>query len=489
MSSSIDQFKLSPLTLAIRKETQHGGSIGRLFKKIAPIAISFALPHLAPALATSMGITSFVGRVAVAATLGGATSKILGGDFLTGAIAGGLGQATQGLLQNAGTNATNISGPVSPASNVVQTSRGLIARPQPSLLFQTAPAGSQTAGLLSQGANIGANTANTVSDQIRNVGNANLTDRRAFTNFQTDVAAQNALRRGTVPTNLTAQDRFIKSQGGNVSTDIPIDQNISPVTTGQTGSGQTLTENIANRGAAIVKPIKDAMVAKLKANPELISQTLSPFISDIIVGDDISSFSPEEQRAINERRAELKRIGAQNESLLNDIISESRFALQEAKNIDPHGKGLQAANEQLLRGEKQADILARRSGLFGTDLDSALRKQGTATDLSRAHVFNVAKGQEEVRREGFLNKARAGLKDAKRTPSGTASEAALSLEEDIEKTRAAKKDAAATNITTIFDSFVGNTGKTQEETDRERDERDQQIFSTAFNLGQNNATT
>ena len=56
------------------------------------------------------------------------------------------------------------------------------------------------------------------------------------------------------------------------------------------------------------------------------------------------------------------------------------------------------------------------------------------------------------------------------------------------KARAAKKDAAATNIATIFDSFVGNTGKTQEETDKERDERDQQIFSTAFNLGQNNAT-
>ena len=487
MSGSIKQFKLSPLTLAIRKETQHGGSIGRLFKKIAPIAISFALPHLAPALATSIGVTSFVGRVAVAATLGGATSKLLGGDFFTGAIAGGLGQATQGLLQNAG-NVSSAGGTVNPASNVVQTSRGLIARPQPSLLFQTAPAGSQTAGLVAQGANIGANTANTVSDQLRNVGNANLSNRQAFTNFQADVAAQNALAQGTVPVNVSASDRFIQDRGGNIVTEVPIDQTASPVTTSQTGSGQTLTENIANRGAAIVKPMKDAMVAKLKANPELISQTLSPFISDILVGDDISSFSPEEQRAINERRAELARIKEQNESLFNEIINESRASLQDAKNIDPHGRGLQAANEQLIRGERRDDAFVRRSGLFGTDLDTALQKRGTATDLSRVHAFNVTKGREEDRRIGILDKARSGLASAKRIPSGTASSAALSLEADIEKARAAKKDAAATNIATIFDSFVGNTGKTQEETDKERDERDQQIFSTAFNLGQNNAT-
>ena len=49
MSSSIDQFKLKPLTLAIRRETQHkGGFLGKVLRVVVPIAIPFIAPAILP---------------------------------------------------------------------------------------------------------------------------------------------------------------------------------------------------------------------------------------------------------------------------------------------------------------------------------------------------------------------------------------------------------------------------------------------------------
>ena len=85
MSGSIDQFKLKPLTLAIRKETQHkGGFLGKIFKVVVPIAI----PFIAPALFPAMGI---FGKLALNMGMGALTSKITGGNPLTGALLSGAG--------------------------------------------------------------------------------------------------------------------------------------------------------------------------------------------------------------------------------------------------------------------------------------------------------------------------------------------------------------------------------------------------------------
>lgn len=63
---------------------------GKIIRAIAPIAISFAAPYLAPAL----GITSALGTTALGAGLGAASGGLTGGGIkgaLTGALAGGLG--------------------------------------------------------------------------------------------------------------------------------------------------------------------------------------------------------------------------------------------------------------------------------------------------------------------------------------------------------------------------------------------------------------
>ena len=95
MSGSIDQFKLSPLTLAIRRETQHkGGFLGKVLRIVVPIAIPFIAPAILP-------ISGIFGKLALNMGLGALTSKISGGNPLTGALLAGAGtiagQAIGGL--------------------------------------------------------------------------------------------------------------------------------------------------------------------------------------------------------------------------------------------------------------------------------------------------------------------------------------------------------------------------------------------------------
>ena len=67
--------------------------MGKILKKIAPIALSLAAPYAAPAL----GITSALGTSALGAGLGALGSKISGGNVLTGALGGALSGGLGGL--------------------------------------------------------------------------------------------------------------------------------------------------------------------------------------------------------------------------------------------------------------------------------------------------------------------------------------------------------------------------------------------------------
>ena len=117
MSSSIDQFKLKPLTLAIRRETQHkGGFLGKVLRVVVPIAIPFIAPAILP-------VSGIFGKLALNMGMGALTSKLTGGNPLTGALLAGAGtvasQAIGGLKNlpktgggtiSTATNAANPSG-------------------------------------------------------------------------------------------------------------------------------------------------------------------------------------------------------------------------------------------------------------------------------------------------------------------------------------------------------------------------------------------
>lgn len=68
--------------------------LGKIFKTVAPIALSLAMPELAPALAGGLGITSAAGIAGIGAGLGGLGGVLTGGGLkggILGGLSGGLG--------------------------------------------------------------------------------------------------------------------------------------------------------------------------------------------------------------------------------------------------------------------------------------------------------------------------------------------------------------------------------------------------------------
>ena len=74
--------------------------MGKKTRRIVGIAASIAVPFAAPVVAGALGVSSFIGKVAVGAAMGAGASKLGGGRLGKGAILGGLATGVNVGLQN-----------------------------------------------------------------------------------------------------------------------------------------------------------------------------------------------------------------------------------------------------------------------------------------------------------------------------------------------------------------------------------------------------
>ena len=365
MSGSIDQFKLSPLTLAIRKETQHkGGFLG----KVLSIVVPMALPFIAPAFFAMP--TSFLGKFAFNAAMGGISSKLAGGKFGRGALLGGAASlVSSGIagLKNISTTPANTA--VNTATNVARSSIPLSMQPI---------ANTQTARLLSQGGidavrgvaagttpgqilsgsgtqNVGLNRANNlpVSPDGTTANTQNV--RPDLLQDPTNVSDVNSLA------NRAKFDRFANETRADI-----------PSLDAQTGAGSPSTTD-AGRFKRLLTKTGNKFLDNLEQNPQKLVSVVSS-----ILGDEIAGLTDEEKRFVEEERARL----AEQRKLDRNLFDRRVETFEELRRIalnqfDPHTAARRSATQAGLETDLAfQNELRKRRRAGGDEASAALEREG-----------------------------------------------------------------------------------------------------------------
>ena len=110
----IDYIPMSPLAIALRETYTPTEFKSKGVKKVLGVVAMVAIPFAAPAIASSIGLSTFLGTTAIGAAstwvapalvgagLGAISAKITGGDVLKGAIGGAIGGGIGGFAKGLG---------------------------------------------------------------------------------------------------------------------------------------------------------------------------------------------------------------------------------------------------------------------------------------------------------------------------------------------------------------------------------------------------
>ena len=519
MSSSIDQFKLKTLTLAIRRETQHkGGFLGKVLRVVVPIAIPFIAPAILP-------VSGIFGKLALNMGMGALTSKLTGGNPLTGALLAGAGtvasQAIGGLKNlpktgggtiSTATNAANPSG-FQFMGGLGQTGRDAAA----SLAQSGIPGISHTidtaTGQLVGTTGFNQNLSNVAFNDIGNVvtdaaGNV-LSD--TTSNLVTD-AAGNVVSRGNLlpagsvdpitgiptgsvnprPTQFFQQG--VDTTGLNLSNvrttnidpriaanlrDAPtisntqttqrnpdnallknqqrVDPTTNRVLTGTQGSGATHGTDFFSRMKRKASKFFGNAADNLIQNPNRLMAVLSGLASDNLTDltDEEKQMIADQKRRLAELEKSDKVAHAQQQAIFNDLLSEVR-------SFDPNTIARRSATDEAIRLAKLKQQTLRNVNPRRDDESAFIARQfdiqaGRDSSLAFRDAFDRA---QNTKTSGLFNLSQMVPKlDARGFDAG---DKLAKLEDTAEKNRIARAKTTAEFGGALFD-FDSPLKKEEEE--------------------------
>ena len=510
MSSSIDQFKLKPLTLAIRRETQHkGGFLGKVLRVVVPIAIPFIAPAILP-------VSGIFGKLALNMGMGALTSKLTGGNPLTGALLAGAGtvasQAIGGLKNlpktgggtiSTATNAANPSG-FQFMGGLGQTGRDAAA----SLAQSGIPGISHTidtaTGQLVGTTGFNQNLSNVAFNDLGNVvtdaaGNV-LSD--TTSNLVTDAAGNvvnkgNLLATGNVkprPTQFFQQHPGVDTTGLNLSNvrttnidpriaanlrDAPtisntqttqrnpdnallknqprVDTTTNRVLTGTQGSGATHGTDFLSRMQRGAKRIFGKAADNLIQNPNRLMAVLTGLASDNLTDltDEEKQMIADQKRRLAELEKSDKVAHAQQQAIFNDLLSEVR-------SFDPNTIARRSATDEAIRLAKLKQQTLRNVNPRRDDESAFIARQfdiqaGRDSSLAFRDAFDRA---QNTKTSGLFNLSQMVPKlDARGFDAG---DKLAKLEDTAEKNRIARAKTTAEFGGALFD-FDSPLKKEEEE--------------------------
>lgn len=328
--------------------------MGKSTRRVLGVVASIAVPFAAPALASAMGVSSFLGKVAIGAALGGGASALGGGDFGRGALLGG---ALTGL--NVGLQGLQAAPEAAAAATAPTTTPAAAA----GTLGEAAVNTQSLAGL-------GGNLATGAPAAVAPAGAGVLQPQFMAPN----VASQVAAPAGTG----VLQPQFLGTDAASVA---------------------------AQRAAAGVQPslwerIRGGIASRL-SDPQQQAQLL------LTAGGlmNASGLSPEQEALLAEQREELARLREQDESAFNARMAAAQAVLQEARGIDPETQGRisQATTMQnVARSQRErARAAALAPNRAGMDISTQARQAEIMGQQAGETAYQT--GMESARRQ------RAGL--------------------------------------------------------------------------------
>lgn len=469
MSGSIDQFKLKPLTLAIRRETQHKGFFGKVLQTVVPLA----LPFIAPAFVAMP--TSFFGKLAFNAALGGIGSKISGGSFRTGALLGGASSLVSSGIQNlrnikftpgidtAAKTATNVAGPNIPlAMQPIQTSNTARLLSQGGIDAVRGVAAGSTPGQVLSGTgtqNVGLNRANNLAAPRNPDGTFDHSGSNTTAHSQnvrpdllqdpTNVSDPNSLA------NRARFDRFANETRVDI-----------PDASAQTG-GDSLSTTAGGRFKRMLTKAGSTFLDNLEQNPQKLASVVSG-----ILGDEIADLTDEEKRFVEEEKERLKQQRAQNLDLFNRRVATFEELRRTALDtFDPHTVAKREATQAGLETNLAFRNELRKRNRAGDDeAIAALEREGSvATAKNKSLAFRDAFDKATTSQFKALGTAANVLPV---TAPDSASEVRLAkLQRDFEKDRRTKAGNIQESIGSASGLFFDDFDKPDDE-----DKDKQQLF-------------
>ena len=404
-----------------------GGSARRVVAVVAAVTI----PFVAPAIATSIGLSSAIGAAAantvVGGTLGAISAKASGGNPLIGAVTGGVGGyfgggggdlfagPTVGTQQAQMLAAQDAAFGLTPSAS--STALGYQA-PVTAPITTAVGTGTQQAGMLSaQDAALGltpsaSSTALGYQAPVGDFGTA-LSGGASTTQQAQMLAAQDAALGLTpsasstatgyqAPTAATQQAQMLAAQDAAFGPSVASPSATAyqaPVATAPTtaaGAPTTFTEAIKRVPGAIAEKFKDP-----KALADMTLRAAGQLAGAALAGDGLSD---EEKQLLAAERSDLERLRSENETLFRERVSAAQNLIGESRYFDPEYFGLQRARQAQIAGARSKRAGLR--GLRGRQRNVAERQFDIETARTTGSAYDVG---AQAATTGRLQTQQAGL--------------------------------------------------------------------------------
>ena len=404
-----------------------GGSARRVVAVVAAVTI----PFVAPAIATSIGLSSAIGAAAantvVGGTLGAISAKASGGNPLIGAVTGGVGGyfgggggdlfagPTVGTQQAQMLAAQDAAFGLTPSAS--STALGYQA-PVTAPITTAVGTGTQQAGMLSaQDAALGltpsaSSTALGYQAPVGDFGTA-LSGGASTTQQAQMLAAQDAALGLTpsasstatgyqAPTAATQQAQMLAAQDAAFGPSVASSSATAyqaPVATAPTtaaGAPTTFTEAIKRVPGAIAEKFKDP-----KALADMTLRAAGQLAGAALAGDGLSD---EEKQLLAAERSDLERLRSENETLFRERVSAAQNLIGESRYFDPEYFGLQRARQAQIAGARSKRAGLR--GLRGRQRNVAERQFDIETARTTGSAYDVG---AQAATTGRLQTQQAGL--------------------------------------------------------------------------------
>ena len=399
-------------------------------RQVIGIAASIAIPFVAPAIATSIGLSAAIGNATVAsaltgAALGGASSAVLGGDPLRGAVMGGIGGGIGGYMQGAqAASGSAFGGPVDYSlASGAPGAPGLTAGGGVGLAPGSAP------GSLAMGGGQGL-TAGTGSGMAGAFG-AGAVDYGLASAMPSSTFGGATAGAGGVDYGLASAT----PPGTVVPTGTAATPGAAPVAgTTPTAPGAPTAPATPRTFGEVLSQTTDAVKAKFtdpKALADMTLRAAGQLAGSALAG---SGLSDEEEALLNAQVEELRQLQNTNQALFNQRLEQAQNLIGESRYFDPEYFGLQRARQAQTQGA--AAKRAGLRGLTGPQRAAESRRFDLATGRNVGTAFDVG---SMTGVQGRLSTMQAGLSGMPGPMSyGTPATSAALQGQDVARARRAE---------------------------------------------------
>jgi hypothetical protein len=416
--------------------------MGRSAKTIIAVVAAIAIPYVAPAVASTIGLSSAIGAAAAntvtGAVLGAGVAKATGGNVATGAILGGVGSYLNtpsptptgtGITTSAtGTSGITAPGVTSTTAAVPSTITTMPTTDYSNILSQGVSAGGEgfslaggtTTGFTGAGAgaaglnysDFGAQLSGPTTSAASGLGPIDY----GFTTtpsagFSAPATSASAAASGLGPIDYSVASAPATTAGLSAPTVAT-----SGVDYSLTAGGATPTLSAAASAPMVTGGVPGAVAQQAAAAAPLTAGQKALEFTKAIGGDLIKTAAmvyalgaanvpgeiPADQMAMYQE--ELERLARENPAAYQAQLNEAQKFLQQAEALDPDYFGQQRARSEQIRGARQKSAGLR--GLTGRQRAAAERQYDIATGRAAGTAYEsgaqtALTGQLQTRQAGL----------------------------------------------------------------------------------------